>query len=103
LFDLQVAFPEHDGRCDLEGCDQPARLVKLAGCEPMLWSETAPAASLAVYCGRDHAGLAPTAVREDAEAVFGDVLGVLRRGPTVDAWQALLDAYPEPVALAGVS
>lgn len=90
MINMQVEFPEHDGRCDLDGCDQPARFAKLAGSSPMLWNEGAPAASVGFYCTEDHANREPTARREDADAAFLSVSYI----PSVVAWARLLAIYP---------
>ncbi len=93
--DVTTAFPEHDGRCDLEeaGCRNPVRFIKLAASVPDLWLPGAPAASVAFYCSREHAEQEPTAILADAQRMAELVEGDAAR----DAWRALIDAYPEPV------
>ena len=93
--DVTTAFPEHDGRCDLEeaGCRNPVRFIKLAASVPDLWLPGAPVASVGFYCSREHADREPTATREDAERMAEAAEGSDAR----QAWQALLGSYPEPV------
>jgi hypothetical protein len=104
--DITAAFPAHDGRCDLEeaGCRNPIRFVKLAACAPELWLPSAPAASVAFYCSREHAAQEPTATLADAERVAeivdGNVAHDVEGNAIQDVWRALLDAYPEPVEAA---
>jgi hypothetical protein len=106
--DPRKAFPEHDGRCDHDdgGCGQPARLAKLAAAQPagagaygLGWKASAPAASVALYCSHEHADQQPTATREAAERIFRS-LPPVGSGAAVRVWRELLDAYPDPVALA---
>jgi hypothetical protein len=111
--DLREAFPEHDGRCDHDdgGCGQPARLAKLAMAQPagageygLGWKASAPAASVAFYCSREHADQEPTAALEDPWRTYESLPPVGSMFHRVlEGWRELLDAYPEPVTLAGVS
>jgi hypothetical protein len=111
MIDMQAAFSEHDGRCDHDGggCGQPVRFAKLAMAQPagageygLGWKASALAASVGFYCSRGHADQQPVATREAAERIAGS-LPPFGHDAAVRAWRELLDAYPEPVVLAGGS
>jgi hypothetical protein len=99
------AFPDHDGLCDHDNghCGKQARLAKLAAAQPagagqggLGWNANAPAASVALYCSREHADQQPTATYEAAETTFAS-LPPIGSGARLQAWRELLGAWPEPL------
>jgi hypothetical protein len=85
----------------------PVHYAALAAGAPVLWSDTAPPASLALFCCEEHARAVPVPTLADASRVRDLVMAgagcTCGRCDLDDAiamlWDRLIAAYPEPLPL----